>query len=135
MNIYILRDSTVKAHLGAYLQRLMDAGKTPEVKVNEDYDPSRSNDQNSLMWKILDAFSKQKPWPVNGESVLMDAESWKDVLTAAFDADTQPRVARGYNGGVVMLGRRTSKWGKAKFSEFIDWLQAAAVEMNVEWGE
>ena len=34
-------------------------------------------------------------------------------------------------GGVVMLGKRTSKFGKKKFSEWIEFLHAEAAEQGV----
>lgn len=43
-----------------------------------------------------------------------------------------PRVAMGYSGGIVMLGRRTSKYGKKKFSEWADWLVAASVVSGIK---
>lgn len=70
-------------------------------------------------------------WFINGAKTRMSAEEWKDVLTAAFEGETSPRLAMGLNGGVVMLGRRTSKYNKARFSEWLDWLNAASVEMGV----
>lgn len=91
----------------------------------------RTLDQNAAQWPILEAWSRQKMWFINGSKTRMSAEEWKDVLTAAFEGETSPRLAMGLNGGVVMLGRRTSKYNKARFSEWLDWLMAASVEMGV----
>lgn len=91
----------------------------------------RTLDQNAAQWPYLDAFSKQLRWPVNGEMVQMEPEEWKDVLTAAFQGETV-RLARGLNGGVVMLGMRTSKMGKRRFSEWLEFLKAVAAERSVE---
>jgi hypothetical protein len=92
----------------------------------------RTLDQNAAQWPILEAWSRQKMWFINGAKTRMSAEEWKDVLTAAFEGETSPRLAMGLNGGVVMLGRRTSKYNKARFSEWLDWLMAASVEMGVD---
>jgi hypothetical protein len=92
---------------------------------------NRTLDQNAAQWPILEAWSRQKMWFINGAKTRMSAEEWKDVLTAAFEGETSPRLAMGLNGGVVMLGRRTSKYNKARFSEWLDWLMAASVEMGV----
>lgn len=94
-------------------------------------DERRSSQQNRMMWDILWAFAQQKLWIVNGRECRMDADDWKDTLTAAFQRET--RMAQGLDGGVVMLGARTSKWDKARMGEFLDFLQAAAVEHGVEW--
>ena len=93
-------------------------------------EPSRNLEQNAAMWPILDAFSKQIQWPVNGMMVKMSADEWKDVLSAAFDRESL-RVAMGLDGGMVMLGRRTSLMGKAKFSEFLEFLHATAALRGV----
>lgn len=93
-------------------------------------EPSRSLDQNAAQWPILQAFSEQLDWPVNGRMVKMTDEEWKDVLTAAFRNETA-RLAMGLDGGVVMLGQRTSKFGKKEFSEWLEFLHAAAALRGV----
>jgi hypothetical protein len=92
--------------------------------------PRRSLDQNRAQWPILEAFSQQLKWPVDRELVYMDAEDWKSVLTAAFRGE-KIRLARGLNGGVVMLGMRTSKMPKAVFSEYLEFLHATAIDRGV----
>lgn len=94
-------------------------------------EPTRSLDQNAAQWPYLDAFSKQLTWPVNGAMVKMTPEEWKDVLTAAFQGETV-RLAQGLNGGVVMLGLRTSEMGKRRFSEWLEFLIATAAMREVE---
>lgn len=95
-------------------------------------EPTRSLDQNAAQWPILEEFSKQKQWPVNGTMCWLSPEEFKDILTAAFEKETSPRLAAGMAGGVVMLGRRTSQFGKKRFSEWLDFLRAAAVELGVD---
>jgi hypothetical protein len=56
----------------------------------------------------------------------LNDEEWKDVLTATFEGETALRLAPGLEGGVVMLGRRTSRYGKKRFSEWLEWLNAAS---------
>lgn len=98
-----------------------------KVTVSE---PTRTLDQNSAQWPILEAFSAQLRWPVNGQMVKMDADDWKDVLTAAFKNETA-RLAMGLDGGVVMLGCRTSKFKKKQFSEWMEFLHATAAARGV----
>lgn len=93
-------------------------------------EPSRSLDQNAAMWPILQAFSEQLDWPVNGRMVKLTPDEWKDVLSAAFTG-TQARLAAGLDGGVVMLGLRTSKMGKRAFSDFLEFLHATAADRGV----
>lgn len=104
-----------------------DAPAGWEVIVRE----SRRNlDQNAAQWPILEAFSLQLNWPVNGHMTRMSAEEWKDVLTAAFEKER--RVAEGLNGGHVFIGQRTSYYSKARFSEWLDFLHSVASERGVE---
>jgi len=96
---------------------------------------NRTIDQNAAQWPILEAWSRQKEWLINGSKTRMSAEEWKDVLSAAFEGETSPRLAKGLHGGVVMLGRRTSKYNKARFSEWLDWLMAASHHAGVTLDE
>jgi len=93
--------------------------------------PTRSTKQNAAQWPILDAFSRSLQWPVNGQMVYMTAEEWKDVLTAAFRGE-RARLAMGLDGGVVMLGSRTSQFESDKFSEWLEFLNATAAHRGVE---
>lgn len=95
-------------------------------------EPSRTLEQNAYQWPYLEGFAKQRQWPVNGVMVNMSKEEWKDVLTSAFEEDTDVRLAQGMSGGVVMLGRRTSGYGKKKFAEWMEFLIAAAALKEVE---
>jgi hypothetical protein len=92
---------------------------------------TRTQAQNRLMWPILTEFSNQLEWPINGRMVKMDADDWKDVLSSAFRSETV-RLAMGLNGGVVLLGQRTSKFTKAEFSEWIEFLYATAADRGIK---
>lgn len=94
-------------------------------------EPTRTLDQNAAQWPILQAFADQLQWPVNGAMVWMTPDEWKDVLTAAFKRETV-RVAMGLDGGMVMLGSRTSKFGVREMSEFIEFLHATAAARDVD---
>lgn len=94
--------------------------------------PNRTLEQNAYQWPYLQGFSDQLQWPVNGKKVWMSKDEWKDVLTCAFEGDVNPRLAAGFDGGVVMLGKRTSKFGKKKFAEWMEWLMAAAALKGVD---
>lgn len=98
------------------------------VKVGE---ATRSLEANAAMWPILACFAKQKQWAVNGKLEWLTDEEWKAILTAAFEKESL-RLASGLDGGVVMLGARTSKYGKKKFSDWLEFLHASAVALGVE---
>lgn len=122
--VFILSHATARANA---LQAVKDAPDGYAVTIGE---PARNLDQNAAMWPILEAFSQQLEWPVNGRMVTMTPDEWKDVLTAAFRQE-RARLAMGLDGGVVMLGMRTSKMGKREFSEWLEFLHATAAERGV----
>lgn len=124
----------VMAHPEARRRAMSAVADAPEGYVVRVDEPTRNLEQNALLWVLLDAFSKQLVWPVNGAMVKLEAEEWKDILTAAFKREGQ-RVAMGLNGGMVILGMRTSKMGKREFAEFIEFLQSVAVDRGVELDE
>jgi hypothetical protein len=92
----------------------------------------RTESQNAAQWPILNAWAEQKQWPVNGVMRKLSGEEFKDILTAAFEGETSPRIAAGLNGGVVMLGRRTGRYDKRRFGEWLEWLNAASVEAGIK---
>ncbi len=94
-------------------------------------EPTRNLEQNSAQWPILQAFSDQMQWPVNGKMEWITPEEYKDILTCAFKRESV-RVAMGMDGGMVMLGQRTSKFTKAQFSEWLEFLHATAVEREID---
>ena len=123
----------ILAHAQARSNAIECVRNAPEGAKVEVSDASRSLDQNAYQWPYLQGFSEQILWPVNGEMVKMSSEEWKDVLTSAFEAEVKPRLAMGFEGsGMVMLGRRTSKFGKKKFALWMEWLMAAAALKGVE---
>jgi hypothetical protein len=94
-------------------------------------EPTRTLEQNDTQWPYLEGFSKQKQWTVNGEACFLTRDEWKDILSAAFSRETL-RIAPGLDGGVVMLGQRTSKYGKKRFSEWLEYLKAISAELGIE---
>lgn len=112
-------------------QRAIEAVKSAPVGFSVTVqEPSRNLEQNAALWALLSEFGRQLLWPVNGQMVKLEPEEWKDLLTAAFRQETA-RVAMGLNGGMVMLGARTSKMGKKEFSEFLEFVNATAVDRGV----
>jgi len=113
-------------------RRAIDAVSTAPVGyVVEVKEPTRNLEQNALLWVLLTAFSEQLTWPVNGAMSYLTADEWKDILSAAFSRESQ-RVAQGLDGGMVLLGMRTSQMSKREFGEFLEFVQATAVERGVE---
>ncbi len=126
-----MKQTYVLAHPTAR-QRAVDAVRNAPtgfcVTVAE---PTRSLEANAAQWPILQAFADQLKWPVNGSMESLTAEEFKDILTAAFKRETV-RVAMGLDGGMVMLGARTSQMGKREFSEWLEFLHSTAALRGVE---
>jgi len=114
----------------SYAKQIID--QAPNDYVCEIKEKTRTLEQNAFQWPYLQGFSEQLRWPVNGEMTWLSKEEWKDILTAAFEKETNPRLAAGFDGGIVMLGRRTSKYGKKQFAAWMEWLIAAASLKGVE---
>ena len=117
-------------HQQARMRAAQAVAEAPEGYVVTLSEPTRSLEQNSLLWLYLSAFAAQLEWPVNGRMQKLDAESWKDILSAAFQRESA-RLASGLDGGVVMLGMRTSQMGKRQFAEFVTFIQAVAADRGV----
>jgi hypothetical protein len=100
---------------------------TPDQKQKK----VRTLAMNSQQWPILNAFSEQVQWSVNGAMVYMSPDDWKDVLTAAYKRETV-RVAQGFDGGIVMLGLRTREFKAEEWPEWMEFLNWAAAEKGVK---
>lgn len=120
----------VLAHSDARKRAAEFVAQAPPGYVVTITPPKRNSEQNALLWVLLTAFSAQLQWPVNGAMVRLEPEEWKDILSAAYRQESQ-RVAMGLNGGMVMLGMRTSQMGKREFAEFIEFVQSVAVDRGV----
>lgn len=110
------------------IQAVQDAPEGYAITVSE---PNRNLNQNAAQWPILQAFADQMQWPVNGRMVWLTADEWKDILTAAFERETV-RVAMGLDGGMVMLGSRTSEFSKKRFGEWLEFLHATAADREID---
>ena len=116
-------------------QRALEAIRTAQAGLVVTLaEPTRNLDQNSALWPCLQAFSDQLEWPVNGSMCKLTPEEWKTILSAAWRRESV-RVAPGIDGGMVMLGERTSRLSKREFSELLDFVHATAAARGVELQE
>jgi hypothetical protein len=122
--VFILAHPEARARAA---QALRDAPDGFAVAISE---PTRSLDQNAAQWPILQAFADQLQWPINGRLQWLQPDDWKNVLTCAFKRESV-RVAMGMDGGMVMLGSRTSTFSKAQFSDWLEFLHATAADRDV----
>lgn len=121
----------ILAHDMARRGAMEAVARAPAGFVVEVREPSRNLDQNALLWVLLTEFSRQLEWPVNGKMVSLSPDDWKTILSASFRRETQ-RMTQGVDGGLVMLGARTSQMGKREFAEFIEFIQSVAAARGVE---
>lgn len=99
----------------------------------EEVTDRRSTEQNRMLWACLRDVAQQVRWPVDGEMVLMSEWDWKDVFSAALKK--HQRVAKGLEGGFVMLGCHTSRMNKAEMADLITLIQAFGSQHDVKWSE
>jgi hypothetical protein len=90
-------------------------------------EPTRTLEQNALLWPLLHDVSKQVIW--YGRK--LDAEDWKHIFTASLTRmDVVPNIE---NTGFVAMGQSTSKMTKAQFSDLIQLIYAFGAEHDVKW--
>lgn len=103
-----------------------DVASAPDGWIVTVSEPTRSLDQNALMWPLLDDIARQVEWYGNK----LTPDEWKDVFTAALRKE---KVVPGINGGFVVLGQRTSKMGKREFSELVELIYAFGAERGARF--
>lgn len=125
-----MKQKFILAHATARGRALDAVRGAPEGYTVEIREPTRNLEQNALLWALLTEFSRQLLWPVNGKMVSLTPDDWKTILSASFRRETQ-RMTQGIDGGLVMLGARTSQMSKREFGEFIEFIQSVAVDRGV----
>lgn len=110
----------------AHLAATAPDGYRVEIKAK-----TRTLAQNDLMWSVLTDISRQVDFVVNGALVKVSPEEVKDILTAGLRRET--RMAMGLDGGMVLLGQRTSKMTVRELSELIELAHAFGAEKGVRW--
>jgi hypothetical protein len=89
----------------------------------------RSTDQNAKLWPMLSDMASQVEWFGKKHT----KEQWKDIVTGTFcGCEFVPNLQK---DGLVMIGASTSKMDKATFSQLIEYIYAAGIELNVAWSE
>jgi hypothetical protein len=92
---------------------------------------TRSTEQNNLFWSCLSDLSKQCEWAVDGQMVKLTPEEVKHILTASLKR--HQRMARGIDGGLVILGQSTSRMTKDEMGELITLAHAYGDSQGVRW--
>lgn len=101
-----------------------------EMAVRE---AKRTTSQNRKLWPMLADVANHCQLCINGQMAKASPEDWKEVFTASLKREQ--RMAQGIDGGLVILGARTSRMRKAEFSELIELIYAYGAQHGVEWSE
>ncbi|MEN9885600.1 MAG: hypothetical protein RL758_178 [Pseudomonadota bacterium] len=114
--------------LAEWMKAMLIAGHKLSLEVKK---ATRSTEQNNLMWSVLTDLSKQCEWAVDGQMTKLSPEDVKHILTAGLKC--HQRMARGIDGGVVILGQSTSKMTVQEMSELITLGHAYGDQAGVVW--
>lgn len=87
--------------------------------------PCRSTDQNKLLWQRLGEISESMEW----DGKRLSSEDWKDLFTGAI---RKCDVVPGLEGGVVVLGLRTSSMSRTEMTALLDYISAFAAENGIK---
>jgi hypothetical protein len=87
--------------------------------------PTRTSEQNALMWALLSDLSRQVEW----HGHYLTADDWKNICTASLRCS---RVVPGIDAGtLVPLGLSTSSMGKGELSDLIELIYAFGASKGV----
>ncbi|SIT50486.1 P21 prophage-derived protein NinB (fragment) [Paraburkholderia piptadeniae] len=90
-------------------------------------EPTRSLDQNALLWPLLTEVSRQVVW----YGRRLTPNQWKSFFTAALSGlDVVPNID---GTGFVALGEATSTMSKRKFSDLIELIFAFGADREVRF--
>ena len=92
------------------------------VKISK---PTRSLDQNALMWALLSAVSRAKP-----EGRCHTPEVWKHLFMKACGHAVQ--FETGLDGEPFPVGFKTSRLTKEQMSDLIEFIQAWSAQNGIE---
>jgi hypothetical protein len=92
---------------------------------------TRTTAQNRLMFSVLTDISEQVKFVINGQYVKADVLDVKDILSAGLRREQ--RIAQGLDGGIVLLGMRTSKMTVGEMADLITLAHAFGDERGVKW--
>ena len=90
--------------------------------------PTRSLEQNALMWSVLNDIARQVEW--YGEK--LTSEDWKTMLTASVK---KQKTRPGIDGGFVVMGTSTSKMTVSEMTELIELAYAFGADKGVNFNE
>ncbi len=119
---FIIRNEAIRERALAAIR------EAPEGMAVEIKEPTRSLDQNALLWPLLTELSKQVEW--YGHK--LTPGEWKDVMTAGLK---KQKAVPGIDGGFVVVGAHTSTMTKREFGDLVELIYSFGAERGVVWRE
>lgn len=89
---------------------------------------TRTLDQNSRLWALLNDVSTQVLW--HGEK--LSNEDWKNLFSASLK---KQKLVQGLDGGLVVLGQSTSKMTVAELGDLMTIIEAFGANHGVKFGD
>lgn len=121
--------TTIKLIGGEQRTRAQAAiARAPDGYVVTIAEPSRTLDQNALLWPLLADIARAEPM---GRKHTPD--DWKAILMSACGWECQ--FQEGLDGRPFPLGFRSSKMTKAQFSDLLEYVLAFGAEHNIRWSQ
>lgn len=96
-------------------------------------DSKRTLPQNDKMWAMLTDIARQKTWPLEGGSK-RSTKTWKDLFSAAvLAAEGGLEVVPGLEGGIMLVGLRTSEMDVRQMADLITYMDAWGAQNGVQF--
>lgn len=92
---------------------------------------THSDEQRKRLWAMLTDLSKQLQWPVDGELQWLTKEDWKWIILAGLKR--HQRIAKGIDGGFVVLGQSIRELRVKEMAEMIEILFAFGDTHGIKW--
>jgi len=124
-----LRDERVRGFAVEAVKR------APLGKVVTIQEPTRTPEQNRLLWSLLQAVEHSQ-FEFCGRT--WTAEDWKDIFLSAYLSEKHKEtrfVGEGLAGEFLVLHPGTSRLSVAQFSELTSFILAFVDQNGIEWKE
>ena len=80
---------------------------------------------------MLTDLAEQLQWPVDGELRYLSKEDWKWIMLAGLKK--HQRIAKGIEGGFVVLGESIRELKKSEMSDMIELMFSFGVLHDIKW--
>lgn len=118
------------AHTRAQAKLWID--KAPDLTRVEFKQNKRTLPQNDRMWAMLTDIARQAEWAGKKRSTKV----WKDLFSAAvLSASNGLEVVPGLDGGIMLIGLRTSEMTVEEMADLITYMEAWGAQNGVTFSD